>query len=152
FCWRGFLYYKWVLDDLNAPIARVISDIETTQPRGPKDPEATAYIPGARARILAAIEQTRSGVTSMLGVYDKTYAALTEEGKPSALREFLLAAPEMFTRLGEQLGALQHIDSFWRYRFNGPAGRLIGPTELMDVLLDFEDSLAFTRSEAAVAA
>jgi hypothetical protein len=41
------------------------------------------------------------------------------------------------------LGAIQHIISFWRYRFPNDQRRLIGPDELMDILLDFEDSLGF---------
>jgi hypothetical protein len=57
-----------------------------------------------------------------------------------------LAAPDMFMSLGEQLGAIQHVVSFWRYRF--PEGRpaLIAPDELMDLFLDFEDSMAFAQT------
>jgi hypothetical protein len=53
----------------------------------------------------------------------------------------LLAAPDMFMSLGEQSGAVQHILSFWRYRF--PIGRrvTVSPDELMDIFLDFEDGL-----------
>ncbi len=147
FCWRGFLYYKWVLSTLNEQVAKVVVDIDLIQPRGPRDPEAAAYIPAARTRILVSIEHTRVAVAEMLAVYDKAYQAMTGEGQPGAFREFLLAAPDMFTRLGEQLGALQHIVSFWRYRFQGHGGRMVGGSELMDILLDFEDSLAFAPAD-----
>jgi hypothetical protein len=46
----------------------------------------------------------------------------------------------MFSRLGEQLGALQHIVSFWRYRF-APGRAPVGAGELIDILMDFEAGL-----------
>jgi len=54
-----------------------------------------------------------------------------------------LNAPAMFCELGERLGAVSHIVSFWNFRF--PQGRLpvvTGP-ELMDIFTDFESSLSF---------
>ena len=40
---------------------------------------------------------------------------------PKTFRDFLLRAPYMFLELGEKMGAISHIVSFWRYRF--PPGR-----------------------------
>ena len=77
----------------------------------------------------------------MLSVYDDAYSSLTVDGRPTAFRDFLLAAPDMFMSLGEQSGAVQHIASFWRFRF--PLGRrvAVSPDELMDIFMDFEDGL-----------
>jgi hypothetical protein len=148
FSWRGFLYYKWVLQDLIPNVAQTLVDIEVLQPRGPRDPDAAAYLPVARTRIQATITQTCESVKKMLSVYDKAYASLTQDSEPAAFREFLLTAPDMFTKLGEELGAIQHVVSFWRYRFPVGQVRHIAADELMDVLLDFEDSLAFSREAA----
>jgi hypothetical protein len=55
----------------------------------------------------------------------------------------------MFCDLGERLGAVNHIVSFWNFRF--PQGKLptvTGP-ELIDILADFEESLAFNEGAAA---
>jgi hypothetical protein len=144
FSWRGFLYYKWVLRDMEGPVKRVVDEILKIQPRGPKNPEASGYIAEARARLKAAIAEASASVGTMLDVYNKAYAALTEEGKPNAFRDFLLTAPGMFANLGEKLGALQHTISFWRYRFPEGQARLVTPDELMDLFLDFEDSYAFS--------
>ena len=145
FSWRGFLYYKWVLGDLSGPIAQIRDEIEQIQGRGPKNPEASAYIPQAKKRLQTTMDETAGNVQAMLDVYNKAYNALTKESQPTAFRDFLLSAPAMFTSLGEQLGAIQHIISFWRYRFPQGKPRLIAPEELMDVFLDFEDSMVFTR-------
>jgi len=55
----------------------------------------------------------------------------------------------MFTDLGERLGAVNHITSFWNFRFpKGRPGR-IGVEELIDIFSDFEASLSFTVTTSA---
>jgi len=152
FSWRGFLYYKWVLQDLIPVLAQVLVDIELLRPRGARDPEASAYLPAARVRIQGTITQTCESVKNMLSVYDRAYASLTQDSQPAAFREFLLTAPDMFTKLGEELGAIQHVVSFWRYRFPKGQADLIASDELMDMLLDFEDSMTFGREAQTRAA
>ncbi|HEX5379622.1 MAG TPA: hypothetical protein VFW47_13675 [Phenylobacterium sp.] len=149
FSWRGFLYYKWVLGDLAEPMGQVMVEIAQIQGRGPKDPEAATYIPEAKNRLQMAVGRTASNVQAMLDVYDKAYSSLTQDSKPMAFRDFLLSAPAMFADLGEQLGAIQHVISFWRYRFPQGRPRLVSPGDLMDILLDFEDSMVFTPEETA---
>jgi hypothetical protein len=149
FAWRGFLYYKWVLGELNASVEQVMAEVAQVMPRGPKDPEAAAYIPQAKVRLRMALGQTMAEVRQTLDIYDKAYASLTEAGRPMAFKDFLLSAPSLFSRLGEQLGGVQHIVSFWRYRFPHGRPQMIGPGELQDVLLDFEDSLAFGQEQPA---
>ena len=148
FAWRGFLYYKWVLESLHKQTAAVMAAIETVQPRGQRDPESSAYIPPARERISLAVQRAVDGIGQMLAIYDRAYRGLTQDGNPNGFRDFLLTAPDMFTKLGEQLGAVQHIVSYWTHRF--PSGRpaIVSPQELMDFMLDFEDSLSFTSAKA----
>lgn len=149
FAWRGFLYYKWQLEELRGVVGQVAMEIAAIAPRGPRDPDATQYLPGARQRIHNTVGQALSRVQALLDVYNKAYAGLTEGGKPMGFRDFLLTAPSMFTELGECLGGIQHIISFWRYRFPPGKARMISPTELMDVFLDFEDSLMTSSSAAS---
>jgi hypothetical protein len=147
FSWRGFLYYKWMLGDLARPMGETMMEITQIQSRGPKDPEAAAYIPDAKSRIQMAMGQAASNVQALIAVYDKAYAGLTRDGRPGAFRDFLLQAPAMFTSLGEQLGCIQHVVSIWRLRFPPGRPRLISSDELRDLLADFEDSLMFQAEE-----
>ncbi len=144
FCWRGFLYYKWILDELAPQISELMQELASLRPRGPQTQETQRYLPGARVRIDAAITKSIEGVNRMLGVYDNAYRSLTIEGKPTAFRDFLLAAPGMFMNLGEQCGAVQHIVSFWRFRFPLRRQVPVSPEELMDIFLDFEEGLTFS--------
>jgi hypothetical protein len=141
FCWKGFLYYKWKLDELAAGGPALVAQLKEVMPSGKPDPVAAAYVKEARARVVEAIEANRREVEATLGFYDKAYGRLTQAGDPLAFRDFLLQAPAMFLTLGEKLGVIDHIVSFWTYRF--PPARLASVTagELMDIFLDFEESL-----------
>lgn len=152
FSWRGFLYYKWCLSDLRPQITDVLSEIATLQGRGPRSAEAATYVPEARTRILNGIVGFAGNVDRLLGIYDHAYAGLTRDGDPGRFRDFLLGAPAMFAALGEQLGAVQHVTSFWRYRFPRGRPRVISHEELMDLFLDFEDCINAGDTDSAAAA
>lgn len=143
FAWRGFLYYKWVLSEISKDVQDAITGIRTIQPRGPRDPEASAYITATRSRIGPAIQEILRQTRDTLTLYDDAYGLLTQQGNPVGFRDFLISAPAMFQRLGEQMGVLQHIMSFWRYRFGAAKAAPASPAELMDILMDFEDSLTY---------
>lgn len=140
FCWKGFLYYKWVLTTLATEISAVSDEIAQLRPLGRVGPSRMDYLTRSRLllrnRMLRTCEESRVTIK----VYDDAFAGLSLEGQSGAFRDFLLAAPSMFTCLGEQLGALQHIVSFWRYRF-APGRAPVGVDELIDILMDFEAGL-----------
>ena len=140
FCWKGFLYYKWVLNDCVRLAHEVAGEIETVRLRGKATPEEQAYIQGARERLQGGIRKACREVKLTLDRYDQAFEALTQRADPMAFREFLIAAPDMFFGVGDRLGAIQHITSFWRYRFRKDAAQLTAP-ELFDIFVDFESGL-----------
>lgn len=141
FCWKGFLYYKWSVHSALADVRRVAREVATIKPVGPLDQESRDYIERGRSVLGRQILKTCDAVLGTLKVYDDAYANLTQNGRPTAFREFLLEAPALFTRLGEQVGAIQHIVSFWRFRFQEGAAKP-SVEELIDIFMDFETSLA----------
>lgn len=151
FCWRGFLYYKWVLSELRPALGAVMAELTAMRARGPNTPDTSRYLPAAKERLQGTVMGAIDNVNAMLAVYDKAYSSLTE-GSPTGFRDFLLAAPAMFMALGEQTGAVQHIVSFWRYRFPPRKPAVISPEELMDIFMDFEDSLVFMNAPEEPAA
>lgn len=58
-----------------------------------------------------------------------------------AFRDFLLSSPQRFFELGENLAAVQHIVSFWRYRVPEGSRVLLDPYEFHGMLLDFDSGL-----------
>ena len=140
-----------MLAELAPQLGQVMAELTAIHTRGPQTTETSRYLPEARERLQATVGQTIDGVNAMMAVYDKAYRSLTRDGQPTAFRDFLLAAPAMFMTLGEQTGAVQHIVSFWRYRFPPRRPSPISPEELMDIFMDFEDSLVFLNEPAGAA-
>ena len=141
FCWKGFLYYKWSLGELLPDALRVADAVARVKPQGSTTPNVRAYLAHSRTSLRRRILGACRSVSKKLKVYDEAYSALTVQANPNAFRDFLLEAPATFRTLGEQLGVLQHIVSYWAFRF-GPGAPLTTPEELMDVLMDFEAGLA----------
>jgi hypothetical protein len=152
FCWKAFLYYKWQLADLMPRVAPVLKQIETIRPRGPQSDEVKVYLAGARGTLRKALVGACRSVKATLQVYDHAYADLTQNSDPTAFRAFLLKAPAMFNDLGERLGGIEHIVSFWRFRFPGDKMPVIAADELCDLFMDFEGSVSVAEEGDQAAA
>jgi hypothetical protein len=149
FSWKGFLYYKWVLNSLWPELRGVISELTEIKVVGPRDYEMMSQVKEVGGRVNQAILGQVRKVRSTLQVYDDAFGELTQAGNPMAFRNFLLKSPEMFITLGERTGMVSHIASFWRYRF--PKGRplKVELDELFDILQDFHQGLGEDEDKAA---
>ena len=143
FSWRGFLYFKWRHVELQDEMRKMLEGLGTYQPIGPADDATRDYLREVRPRLARQIVGAVAAVGRTINVYDKAYHALTHEGDPAPFRKFLLDGPNMFFELGENIGILSHIGSFWSYRMGqSMAHQRLSPAEYGDVLIDFEESLA----------
>ena len=149
FGWRGFLYYKWVFSTIGAASGSLLKEIGEVRGRGPSNPDVVAYVSAAKLRIADRYKAAHRNVERLLDVYNAAYEGLTSGGKPALFKTFLLSAPQMFSQLGEQLGGIQHVNSFWAYR--APKGKptVISWDELADMFTDFEDGLVVPIDDAA---
>lgn len=142
FSWRGFLYYKWVLSQLWPKLEEVIAEAPQLKVVGPRDVEMMRTFTEGRARLQSRIEAQRRAVLKTLQVYDEAFKGLTVNHDPLVFRDFLLKAPQMFITLGDKIGVISHIATFWRYRF--PAGKplKLDLPEAVDIVQEFEAGLA----------
>ena len=146
FCWKGFLYYKWTLSTLMTEVGSVLAEIETVHPRV-RATDTALYIEKMRAAVRRGLVSSCDTMQSVLKIYDTAYSSLVG-GDPKTFRDFLLNAPRLFNQLGEHLGAIQHIVSFWRFRFPKGTPRHITVEELEEIFLDFERSLSLPGRES----
>jgi hypothetical protein len=151
FCWKGFLYYKWALKQTAARIPAVARQIAQVQPRGTQPPHLREYIEATRSGILASLALAMDGASRILDVYDRAFGGLIDAGDPLAFRDFLLAAPERFVELGDRLGAVTHLVSFWSFRFPEGVRSFVTADELADIFQDFEQGLVFPNRSLAFA-
>ncbi len=141
FCWKGFLYYKWCLEELTGHIAEVATEISRIKLQGVVGADFRAKIEADRAKLRQRLAAGCEGVRRTIGVYDLAYGQLVESRDPAPFRQFLLNAPELFAQLGEGLGAIQHVVSYWRYRFTPPTPAGVDVTEFGEILDDFLQAL-----------
>ncbi|MDI7776111.1 hypothetical protein [Asticcacaulis sp. EMRT-3] len=143
FSWRGFLYFKWRHIELREELRKVLEGLASYQPIGACDDALREYLKIARPRLAQSIVAAIRHVGRILIVYDQAYHALVEGENAGPFRRFLLDGPEMFFELGESIGILSHIGSFWAYRMNQSLlTHSLTPLEYGDILMDFEDSLS----------
>ncbi len=147
FCWKGFIYYKWSLDQVLPDVPAVADEIAAARSADVLSGDRMIYVTRARRDLQKAIGDACRTVNATLNVYDRAFNDLARNGQPRAFREFLLQAPAMFYALGERLGAVQHIISFWRFRFPADQRSKVSADELIDILMDFEASLALSPAQ-----
>jgi len=137
FSWRGFLYYKWSMEKFWPDVMGVLRQINSITPHGPVTAEQKIFLASARRNIIEMVRDNGNHVTKTLAVHDSSFQELVAHQAPKTFRDFLLSAPYMFLELGEKLGAISHIVSFWRYRFPAGAPTLIDAEELSAIFQDF---------------
>ena len=137
FSWRGFLYYKWSMGKFWPDVMGVLREINAITPHGPVSPEQKVFLQQVRRNIIEMVRDNGQHVNKSLSVYDAAFRDLVANQTPKTFRDFLLSAPYMFLELGEKLGGISHIVSFWRYRFPPGSPKTIDAEELAAIFQDF---------------
>ena len=142
FSWRGFLYFKWRHIELQEEMRKLLEGLSTYQPIGACEDGMREYLKETRPRLARRIVNAIANVGRTLTIYDQAYHALVDGANPGPFRRFLLDGPSLFFELGECIGILSHIGSFWSYRMGQQMmTQRLTPAEYGDILMDFEDSL-----------
>jgi len=147
FSWRGFLYYKWSMDKFWPDVMGVLREISAIQPLGAILPDQKDYLTRARRGIIEMVRDNGNSISQALSVYDSSFGELVNNQSPKTFRDFLLSAPYMFLEMGEKLGAISHIVSFWHQRFSRGTRPNIDAEELSAIFHDFTGGFA-ERSQA----
>jgi hypothetical protein len=125
--------------------------LHAVQPINVQFSETGVYIQGAKKRIVESVKTAGADVNRSLGEYDAAYDQLVANNNPKVFREFLLTAPQMFLEMGEKIGAISHIVSFWRYRFPKGSQPRVDAEELAAIFQDFETSFGVVAQQAYAA-
>jgi len=115
FGWKGLLYYKWNISDLQPKIRRTAKRMISTRFIR-AHPEDEKQLDLTRRSILRTVAEKFKSVENSMKAYDQAFDALVNKNDPGAFRSFLLRAPSLFISIGEDLAAINHICSFWDFR------------------------------------
>jgi hypothetical protein len=141
FAWKGFLYYQWVLSTLRPQLAPLLREILTMKVSDFRDREMERMLDAARRRLTDRVNVVLEEVAGAIRAYEAAFNVLTRNGKPLAFSDFLRRTPEMFVLLGERIGALSHIASYWRFRFPRGVVKRSPTEEMLEIVRDFHYSL-----------
>jgi hypothetical protein len=149
FGWRGFLYYKWAMQSFWPDVMGILREIKEIVPQGAiSDPQRT-HLTAAKRNIIELVRDNNQHISKVLTIYDESFAGLIASNAPKTFRDFLLSAPYMFLELGEKMGAISHIVSFWRYRFPKGQRAMVDAEELGTIFQDFTSGFAERTSKQA---
>jgi hypothetical protein len=149
FSWRGFIYYKWALEDYWPNLLRALRGIKEIAPIGKVTAEERAIIDSSRQIILLGARTNSMEIRRIITAYDRAYSQMIDRQDPKLFRDFLLGAPALFLDIGDRMGAISHITSFWNYRFPEGVPRAAHAEELATIFQDFTKGLT---DEVALAA
>lgn len=141
FCWRGLLYYKWALQDVLPTLETMTAELGEMRLTGARPPAVIDAVYALKTRVASGLARRTAQVAEALGEYDAAFGLLRDQIDPSAFARFLMEAPTVFRALGEDMGVLSHIASYWRFRFPADAPLLASADELTDILEDYAHAL-----------
>lgn len=138
FSWRGFIYYKWTVSDLFPSILQSLRELKGLAPVGTMSSDEKVYFAESKTLIMRGTKSNIDTVGAIIGIYDNAYGSLIERQNPAVFRDFLLTAPSLFLEVGERIGALYHMNSFWKYRFPAGSSKHAEFGELITIFEDFK--------------
>ena len=144
-CWRGFLYYTWCHSELQVGVRELLSGLAHYKPTATHDDILRDHIRRARPRLARAIVKILRDIGQCLESYDDVYQGLARDRNPEPFRQFLQHGSNLFLHLGDRIGALNHMVSFWRFRMGKVIennSRPLESIEFADILIDFEAGLS----------
>ncbi|XBQ14857.1 MAG: hypothetical protein ABL308_07745 [Oceanicaulis sp.] len=143
FGWKGTLYYSWRSSDCYADLTGFLRDLTSTRIVGLSDADRSEI-----RTVIASITQLSMGrwsrLKSRLDAYHTEFRRFVERGDPGALKTFMTRAPTLFVEMGEDIGRLQHVSSYWRFWTKDRRSRQMSGMEAFDLLPDFEAALQVT--------
>jgi hypothetical protein len=135
FAWKGFLYYSWSVNDILAFMPGLQREIVALRiMRATSDD--LFRLNAIRRRVARCIAFLAVKVRKRVDEYKCAYRSLVA-GDPMPFRTFLSSAPQHFLEVGDALGLLLHVKSYWQFRF--PLGKSLEWTDIEEATGIFRD-------------
>ena len=140
FAWKGFLYYKWALGELEAGQEHFGKTLALCRFSNGA-PATRMEVEKLRRNVIARANLSLLRTHEAMREYESAFGALSR-GAPMSFRDFLLSAPGRFVALGEAIGAMKHMHSIWGFRFPSDAPFVMEAEEALTMLGEFDRMLA----------
>lgn len=141
FSWRGFLYFKWQLSSAISELMNILKQIDKVVYINRPDADVRLNIETMSSNLKTGLRKVATDCQSIIALYDKAFDDLVDRAHAAAFRKFLLESPILFLELGQLMGIVTHICSFWGFRFNDTNALKIDAIEYEDMLTEFTTAL-----------
>jgi hypothetical protein len=141
FAWKAFLYYRWRTNAL-APALRTTARSIARINRRRYDTDGLRFVISAKELLERTLTRTWRDVANNLRLYDRAYAGLTKNRQPDQFRDFLRTGSTLFEDLGDSIGQLEQVVSFWSYRLAKHHNGGMSPDDVMDAMRDLLQGLS----------
>jgi len=141
FTWKAFLYYRWRAQELEPQVKATVRAFSGIRSRRFERDEV-AFVNRCKDLTQRTVGYMTDEVARHLRRYDQAFHALTSSGDPSSFRVFLAKGAGL--ELGEQIGALEMVVSFWEHRFGAGRVNAMSPCEMLDGMRDLVQALVIS--------
>jgi len=141
FCWKAVLYYRWRSRLLGPEVKaarRSIKSVELSR----FDVDPARFVRAAIGQLEDLILDCERHIAEVFRSYDEVFKTLTAQRTPEPFRRFLIDGPRLFARLGERMGRLEQLTSYWAHQFPGLRTRQVSPETIYDGLRNLLSALS----------
>ncbi|HVM99413.1 MAG TPA: hypothetical protein VMT68_04280 [Caulobacteraceae bacterium] len=141
FCWKAVLYYRWrsraIMPEVKAT-RRSIGAVDASR----FDPDSARFVRYAVSQLEDLVSDCERRIADAFRIYEDVFEALTAQRTPEPFRRFLIDGPRLFNRLGERMGRLEQLTSYWAHQFPGLRTRQLSPETIYDGLRNLLSALS----------
>ena len=141
FAWKALLYYRWrsrVLAPELKATRKSIGEVDATRFEG----HLTPFVRQAVLRLEATVRDCERRIAQLFKIYDDVFETLTVQRTPEPFRKLLVDGPRIFARLGERMGRLEQVVSYWRHQFPDLKTRQLPPEAVFEGLRNLLAAMA----------
>jgi hypothetical protein len=141
FAWKAFLYYRWRSNELAPGLKATLRSISKINARR-YDTDGLRFVIGAKTLLETTVAKTWREIAQRLRLYDRAYEGLTQDQNPENFRKFLAGGSTLFLELGDRIGRLEQLVSFWQFRLSQHHTGAMSPDDVMDCIRDLLQGLS----------
>ena len=142
FAWKGFIYYKIILERLAPQFSTFMLRVKNAVPVNMATPTMRDDLDRLRGAVLKGLRNDYVAAQQHVDTYNTLYRVkMLKEGKPAEFAAFLQTAGKRFEALGACIASLDHAITFWSHRFRREGQDMVNGAEFMSILNDFYDGL-----------
>jgi hypothetical protein len=141
FAWKALLYYRWrsrILAPELKETRRSIAGVDVSR----FESHTAPFVSKTVAQLEAMIGECERRIAHMFKVYDDVFETLTVQRSPEPFRKLLADGPRLFARLGERMGRLEQVISYWRHQFPDRRTRQMPPDSVVEGLRNLLGALS----------